>query len=331
MAIEIGIPLYNGRKTLDTTLSSIVMQTERKRILVTICDDCSTDDCKDIIDKYRDLLNINIIHTQKNGGAGIARNEIIKNARGDFLMFLDADDSLYSPLAIKVILHKAYREFPDIMYCKFVQESDGAVIDMDINNCTWVHGKVWKTSFLQKSKAFFPPIRFNEDSAFCTLTRNLTSNIVVLDFPVYCWINNKESTVRKGKDYYSEGILDFLEGRIYVYRELMAREEKEKAQKDFIFNLPNIFFMYVDFFHGAPQVVNQFNEKLGNLLQEINYLELVSFGDVQKLMIENYLKHKFNPRYGLYVPHIGMFDYFNAVASKLPIVNININREIDES
>lgn len=309
--LEIGIPYYNSRKTLDMTLSSIVMQTARRRVLVTLCNDCGEDDCADIIERYSSLLNIRTISTEHNGGAGVARNKIIDCALGDFLMFVDSDDTLYSPLAIKTIMHEIYRKFPDIMYCKFIQECDGIIVDMDVSNNTWVHGKVWKTKFLQDNQIHFPTIRFNEDSSFCTLARNLTEQVVTLDFPVYCWINNKESTVRKGKDYYSAGIMDFLDGRIYTYRELLKRDLKEKAEKDFIFNLPSIYFMYIDFYNGAPDIVVPFTKKVGRYLIEINYKELIKHNDVFELMVKNNLLMKFNPRYGLYVPHVGMFEYFN--------------------
>ena len=50
--LEIIIPVYNSHKTLDRALCSIGMQTARRRLLVTIVDDCSDEGYDEILARY---------------------------------------------------------------------------------------------------------------------------------------------------------------------------------------------------------------------------------------------------------------------------------------
>ncbi len=83
--ISIIIPVFNGAKYLDECLSSIFGE----NIEIIIVNDASTDNSEQIAKKYTDKV-INIEHS----GPVIARNVGIKNATGDYLMFMDADDIL---------------------------------------------------------------------------------------------------------------------------------------------------------------------------------------------------------------------------------------------
>ena len=309
--LEIGIPTYNSRATLDRALASIAMQTERKRVLVTICDDCSTENYDDIIALFQPFLNIRCIKTDKNGGAGVARNEIIKNACGDFLMFLDADDALGSPLALKKLMHEIYRAWPDVTFGRFYEEADGVIIEKDICNSIWVHGKVWKTSFLQENEIYFPPIRYNEDSAFCTLANALKQSDLIVDFPIYCWLNNKNSTVRGMDDYSARSALDFIRGRMYVYNELISRNEQSKAEHDLCHNMVSIYYLYINITRSKPDMAQQYAHEWGCFLREIDFNTLIAKQGVIAYMDNMVNKTPFRPLYGIYTPHLTFEQFLN--------------------
>ncbi|MBR5903915.1 MAG: glycosyltransferase family 2 protein [Alphaproteobacteria bacterium] len=84
--ISVIIPVYNGEKYLDECLSSV--QHDNVEIVV-VLDGC-TDNSKNIAIKYKDKI---IIH-ETNMGPVVARNNGIKSATGDYIMFMDADDVL---------------------------------------------------------------------------------------------------------------------------------------------------------------------------------------------------------------------------------------------
>ena len=94
---EIGLvsvitPVYNAEKVLERTLKSIINQTY-KHIEIILVDDCSSDNSRMIIEKYK-ITHPEIVYycQSTNQGAGAARNKALELAKGQFVAFLDADD-----------------------------------------------------------------------------------------------------------------------------------------------------------------------------------------------------------------------------------------------
>ena len=91
MRYSIIVPAYNTEKYIDKCLKSIFSNTY-KNFEVIIVNDGSTDKTEDIINKYIKKYD-NIIHIkQKNMGLSMARNNGVKKATGDYLLFIDSDD-----------------------------------------------------------------------------------------------------------------------------------------------------------------------------------------------------------------------------------------------
>lgn len=90
--VSIITPTYNSENFIDETIKSILSQTYNNWELI-ITDDCSTDNTFDVVSKYAQEDNrIKIYKLNKNSGAGVARNNSIKEAKGRFLAFCDSDD-----------------------------------------------------------------------------------------------------------------------------------------------------------------------------------------------------------------------------------------------
>ncbi len=83
------IPLYNKEKHIKRTLESALNQTFSDFEII-IVNDGSTDKSCEIVESISDP-RIHLIH-QENGGPSKARNRGIKEAKGQFIAFLDADD-----------------------------------------------------------------------------------------------------------------------------------------------------------------------------------------------------------------------------------------------
>lgn len=90
--VSIITPSYNCSKFIRETIDSVLKQTyENWELLIT--DDCSTDDSRDVIGEYVAKDNrIKLFKLEKNGGAGVARNNSIREAKGQYFAFLDSDD-----------------------------------------------------------------------------------------------------------------------------------------------------------------------------------------------------------------------------------------------
>jgi len=87
--ISVIIPVYNMEDYIAFTVQSVLAQTYSNFELL-IVDDGSTDKSKKICQEFKDL-RIKIIE-QKNQGVSAARNAGIRQAKGEFLAFLDGDD-----------------------------------------------------------------------------------------------------------------------------------------------------------------------------------------------------------------------------------------------
>ena len=88
--ISVIIPLYNKEHFIKTTIESVLAQTYNDYELI-IINDGSTDNSLKIVSEFEDPRII--IVNQNNAGVSAARNHGIRIATGDFISFLDADDT----------------------------------------------------------------------------------------------------------------------------------------------------------------------------------------------------------------------------------------------
>lgn len=88
-SISVVMPLYNKAETVERSLMSVLAQTVRP-LEVIVVDDGSSDESATIV---RSLCEEHVrIVTQENSGVSAARNAGVRESRGDFICFLDADD-----------------------------------------------------------------------------------------------------------------------------------------------------------------------------------------------------------------------------------------------
>ena len=93
--VSIVTPSYNCADFIGETIDSILSQTYTNWELL-ITDDCSTDKSREVISSYVEKdSRIKLFKLEKNSGAGVARNNSIKEAKGRFIAFCDSDDRWY--------------------------------------------------------------------------------------------------------------------------------------------------------------------------------------------------------------------------------------------
>jgi glycosyltransferase involved in cell wall biosynthesis len=182
--ISVIIPVFNASKFIHKAVDSILNQSYKKLELILI-DDGSEDNSLKIINWYKKKYKHIKIVSQKNYGAGIARNQGIDIAKGKYIMFLDADDFFEKGCcanALKQIqkhnadfvsfgayfLDKKNRVSSSFGFTnKYLQGSDiikSYLTGSDIKNVVW--NKIYKKSFLNQFNIRFNKARVNEDSFF---------------------------------------------------------------------------------------------------------------------------------------------------------------------
>lgn len=118
--ISVIIPLYNGEKHIESCLDSVISQTY-KDIEVLVVDDGSKDEGAFVVKKYQEKEPRVKLFQKENGGVSSARNLALKEASGDYIMFLDCDDTL-KPDCCEVLLDLITKQESDLAACKFVYQ-----------------------------------------------------------------------------------------------------------------------------------------------------------------------------------------------------------------
>lgn len=112
MKISIITVCLNAKDTIEKTFLSVLNQTCKNWELIVI-DGKSTDGTVDIIEKYND--NIAYFVSEKDSGVYNAMNKGIRAASGDFLLFLNANDTLHSTDVLEKVA-EALTQNPEVKY-----------------------------------------------------------------------------------------------------------------------------------------------------------------------------------------------------------------------
>ena len=100
--VSVIMPVYNGHDHLRQCLDSVIRQT-LEEIEIICVDDGSTDDSSEILAEYAAKDPRVIVIRQENAGAGAARNNGLRHARGRYLSFLDSDDFFEKEMLEKAV------------------------------------------------------------------------------------------------------------------------------------------------------------------------------------------------------------------------------------
>ena len=92
--VSIIMPSWNTGRYIAESIQSVLDQTYRNWELI-IVDDCSMDNTDQVVAAFRDD-RIRYLHNKHNSGAALTRNYALREARGEWIAFLDSDD-LWTP------------------------------------------------------------------------------------------------------------------------------------------------------------------------------------------------------------------------------------------
>lgn len=225
--IDIIIPCHNSHKTLDRCIGSILMQTEKDNIKVSLVND-GGEDYSELIERYSPILNIQEIGYEDNDGPGKARNYGIRKTKEEYIMFIDSDDALANPFVVhnlKTILDKK----KDVMFVisDIMEEVEKDTLKIHKKNENFTHGKMYRRSYLKKNKISFDTESYCcEDMSFnilCFMLLNKqTENFFYFPTTTYFWLYNDNSIGRTDRLRYENCVCfrGFVDNLIYLYKEL---------------------------------------------------------------------------------------------------------------
>lgn len=217
--VSIIVPAYNAGRWLPAAVRSVLAQTEQDWELVLV-DDGSTDATPGLCDGYAASdARIRVEHTP-NAGVSAARNSGLKLCRGQWILFLDADDVLH-PDMIRIMLDAATRHKAEMVSCATYQfhtpqqesewldtsfrtpvkervlTSGDAILEAyyqtsDLNVSVWA--KLYSRSVWQ-GQSFYNG-RYEDLEIACRLMES-ADRIVCVDAPLYGYRQNPDSYMHR--------------------------------------------------------------------------------------------------------------------------------------
>lgn len=204
--ISIIVPVYNVASFLDQCIQSIVSQSysDFECILV---DDGSTDGSELICDKWKIKdRRIKVIH-QTNQGVSSARNRGIKEAKGDYIAFIDSDDWVENRYLESLLLNMDNQECDLSVVGITTNYKDGSIRYSSYQNCSFrlnslglhhflglerlfllypPYAKLYKSSIVKNNKIQFKKdLSFGEDLLFNYAYLDHVRVISTLNLPLY--------------------------------------------------------------------------------------------------------------------------------------------------
>ena len=160
-------------------------------------------------------------------GVSASRNELLRQASGEYVAFCDADDAYNGLFALFVVFREMNIGF-DALIGNFIQETkmpngDWVMMDMP-TNFNFVHGKFWKRKFLiDNDIQCREDAPIHEDAPLMALTRAYTQNIKYCPTPIYAWLWREDSVCRRDELYLQKTMKHLLMNQSWVIEKLIKR------------------------------------------------------------------------------------------------------------
>ena len=331
--IDVVIPAYNvPDEILFRCLSSIACQTIVEDIEVTIVDDASTEEnYADVIKHFEDIMKVNILRYEVNGGPGVARQYGMDHTSNGFITFIDADDTFNGAFALKALrnaieiqngLYIMSVGVFDEVHEEHLPPGEGPMLIAHEQDLIWMFGKLYRRSFIDKYKIkFHDTSRANEDNGFNTLIRLCTSEREQINFigaHVYYWHESPNSITRANDCQYSYGgsirdsFYGYVENMIYAVKEAKKRNPYNGFITAWAVNcMLNIYEYYIEGYARARehadnnfQWCKRYYNEVYKELEDVISDEILA-QQYNDIMRNAYMGDKLN---GI-IPHVGIFEF----------------------
>lgn len=243
--ISVIVPIYNAQNYMEKAIESLINQTF-KNIEIILVNDGSTDKSKNICEKYSEKDKRIVVINKPNRGQADARNTGMKIAKGNYIMFLDADD-LYKPNSCEIMYNAIEKSNADYAIGNYrMMDEDGTewenvAFDVDkyqefelkkddylksffvMNSTAW--NKIYRTKFLKDNNIMFKIIAPSEDDYFTSLCYMKAKSGVYIPEVMYLYRNCSNSSSKQCS-------LEYFRGINYAYKEIY-KNFKENNELDY--------------------------------------------------------------------------------------------------
>lgn len=198
MKVSILIPAYNVEKYLPTCLDSVLGQTYQD-LQVVIIDDGSKDRTLQVCRAYSEKDDRVEYYSQENQGVAATRNHLLEKVKGDYVLFIDADDWMELDM-VDFLMTKIIETQADLVTCgnvinnapisiqynqKFLSRENAIerfLYHLEFRGALW--NKIFNANILHNCR-FNTTISLGEDALFCWHVLQHTNSVIYTDRQLY--------------------------------------------------------------------------------------------------------------------------------------------------
>lgn len=290
--LSIIVPVYNVEHYVDKCLQSIIKQ-YNDNLEIILINDGSTDDSVRKCEKYCEQYEYIHLFNQKNGGLSSARNQGIRQSRGEYLFFLDSDDYMKENV-IAELLHIISKTNKDIIlgkkdlyiektgehivsvvdYAKYEKEEESFKIyeDLIINEPFYFTASMLavKRDFLHENKLYFKEGIYHEDELWIMHIFLCARSVEFFDKSIYCYRVGREGSIIQTRNIKRE----FDKLRIIDEYEKIEKEVSDKRKKNILKErkafLEWIVIQEINYYKADPQI-NELKDWLSKRIYHLAY------------------------------------------------------------
>lgn len=273
--VTVGMPVYGVEKYIQKSLLSVLNQTYKNDYEIIVVDDLGSDHSMDIVRELQSThprgKNIRILTQPQNMGCWAARNRILDEAQGEYLLLLDSDDYLSEDALVKMI-DVAEKYKTDVVYgsvepipeagkptnltekdiklpFKLLLGKDELASYANQNLHATLYNFIWnvlfRLKFLKKHQLRFQETRFSDDILFATDMQPLVERAVLLSDITYNYVlrPGSLSNFQVRKEIKLSEIEQFI--KIYTYIKNQVKTLKGKSYYETRCAKAMIYMFYV--------------------------------------------------------------------------------------
>ena len=312
--VTIGIPVFRAYDYINSTMQSVLNQTYSS-IEFLIIDDCGNDGTIGVVEEFQKDhprgKDIRILRNEKNMGVSFCRNRIIDEAMGQFLYFMDSDDTI-EPFTIQILIDAVRRTHSQIAYGSYeiidlvnnspVQKYQKADIQLtgagELAMYAFSHINVFHVSvcnnlvnldFLRQTGIRFINAHYWEDMAYTTeLVTKITRAVLLSNITYhYMWRPDSLSHYQNREHLHKDEIMDnisvinYLKGKCKIWKNEVYTPYLCK-------NLEmNSFYIVCHVMKYARRIEPRFsNQEIQNILHHpLSLWDILEFGHLKHLNI----------------------------------------------
>ena len=232
--LSVIVPMFNGIKYLHSCIDSILNQTYSSFELILI-DDGSTDGSyEEVVKTYESIPNVRVF-TQNNSGVSAAKNLGIQNAQGEYIIFIDIDDTIDEDMFLKLV--NRMENHIDLVICNYsvvnkskyqYNKADSHFsgnysidnftnhlfdfFDSGLTNSNW--NKLYRKDIILRNNILFKSkLKMGEDACFNFEYLLYASEIACIDEKLYYYLIHDNQTIHKT-------ISNYFDSMIFMYQSI---------------------------------------------------------------------------------------------------------------